>query len=100
MQTAPVVNSNVGWAQIRHPYHPLRGQRLEVIERRRIAGVDTLLLRQSECSAAIRIAREWTDWADPSVYEMVGWPPGHFEVESLLELVTLLGHVKVRGKRC
>jgi hypothetical protein len=94
-----VVSSNLGWAEIRHPYHPLRGQRLEVIKQRRVAGVDTLILRQSEYGT-ISIAREWTDWAAPSPYEVLGWPAGYFEAESLLRLVTLLEQLKGGSKKC
>jgi hypothetical protein len=38
----------LGWAEIRHPFHPLRGQRFEVLKKRRIAGVETLILRELE----------------------------------------------------
>jgi hypothetical protein len=89
----------LGWAEIRHPYHPLRGQRLEVIKQRRVAGVDTLILRQSQYGT-ISIAQGWTDWADPSVYEMLGWPAGHFEAESLLRLVTFLEQFQGDSKKC
>src|SRR5216683_1286164 len=81
--------SNLGWAKIRHPFHPLRGQRFEVLKKRRIAGVDTLILRECQrgrCS----IAREWTDWADPSSYDSLGFPPQRLDANSLFELVTLL----------
>jgi hypothetical protein len=35
-----------GWAEIRHPFRPLCGQRFEVLKARRIAGIDALLLRE------------------------------------------------------
>jgi hypothetical protein len=94
-----VVSSNLGWTEIRHPYHPLRGQRLEVLKQYRLAGVDTLILRQNQCNT-ICLPREWTDWADPSMYEVLGWPAGHFEAGSLLQLVTLLEHLKCGGEKC
>ena len=99
MHTAQAVNSHLGWAKIRHPYHPLRGQRLEVIKQRRVAGVDTLILRQSQYGS-INIARDWTDWADPTLYERLGRPAGHFEPESLLQLVTLLEQLTERREKC
>ena len=70
-----------------------------MLEERRVAGVDSLILRRSPDNA-IRIAREWTDWADPSIYEVLGWPAGHFEAKTLLELVTVVEHVKGRDKKC
>jgi hypothetical protein len=79
----------LGWAEIRHPFHPLRGQRFEVLKKRRIAGVDTLILR--ECKrGSFSIAREWTDWADPSGYDPPELPLRRFEAGPLFELVALL----------
>jgi hypothetical protein len=98
VQTALDRSSHLGWAEIRHPFHPLRGQRFEVLKKRRIAGVDTLILREPEYRS-FSIAREWTDWADPSVYEMFGFPPSRLDAESLLELVTLWDHLTGREER-
>lgn len=94
-QTAPDRSSDLGWAEIRHPFHPLRGQRFEVLKKRRTAGVDTLILRERECGS-FSIAREWTDWADP-VYDVT---PSRFDAESLFELVTLLEHIAQGEKTC
>ena len=79
----------MGWAEIRHPFHPLRGQRFEVLKKRRVAGVDTLILRELK-RGSFSIAREWTDWADPPLSESLGFPPQRLDGQSLLELVTLL----------
>jgi Family of unknown function (DUF5372) len=79
----------LGWAEIRHPFHPLRGQRFEVLKKRRIAGIDTLILREL-VRGSFSIAREWTDWADPPLSDSLGFPPQRLDVESLLELATLL----------
>jgi hypothetical protein len=90
-------SSHLGWAEIRHPFHPLRGQCFEVLKKRRVAGIDTLILR--ECKrGSFSIARDWTDWADPSGYDSLGLPPGKFEAESLFELVTLLEPLIERNK--
>jgi Family of unknown function (DUF5372) len=75
--------------EIRHPFHPLRGQRFEVLKVRRIAGVDTLLVRNLN-HASFSIAREWTDWADPSAYDAPGLPPQRFDADLLFELVALV----------
>jgi hypothetical protein len=79
----------LGWAEIRHPFHPLRGQRFEVLKKRRVAGVDTLILRELE-RGSFSVARDWTDWADPTLSDSVGLPPQRLNVRSLLELVALL----------
>jgi hypothetical protein len=79
----------LGFVEIRHPFHPLRGQRFEVLKVRRIAGIDTLLVRNLD-DASFSIAREWTDWADPSPYDALGLPPQRFDADLLFELVTLV----------
>lgn len=89
----------MGWAEIRHPFHPLRSQRVEVLKKRRLAGVDTLIVRESRYGS-IGIAREWTDWADPSVYEALGCAPCRFDAESLFQLVTLLEHLMGKSEEC
>ncbi|MBK5291394.1 MAG: hypothetical protein JJE04_06950 [Acidobacteriia bacterium] len=79
----------MGWAEIRHPFHPLRGQRFQVLKVRRIAGIDTLLLRELD-RGSFSIAREWTDWADPSPYGSLGLSPRRLDADSLFELASLL----------
>jgi hypothetical protein len=77
----------LGWAEIRHPFHPLRGQRFPVLKERRLAGVDTLTL--SDLESTFSVAREWTDWATPSLYDSLNVPQ-RLALDSLLELVILL----------
>src|SRR5262249_9739820 len=88
-QTALVHSSPLGWAEISHPFHPLRGRRFEVLKKRRIAGVDTLILRELE-RGTLSIPREWTDWADPTPYDSLTLPPHRLAADSLFELVALL----------
>jgi hypothetical protein len=99
LPTALDRRSTLGWAEIRHPFHPQRGQRFEVLKKRRIAGVDTLILRGGE-SGSFSVAREWTDWADPSVSDLLGFPPCRLDAESLLQLVTLLEHLAKGEETC
>jgi len=79
----------LGWAKIRHPFHPLRGQSFLIVKKLRIAGVDTLVLRGAE-GGNFHVAREWTDRGDPYPYEMARVSPSRFDVDLLLELVDLL----------
>jgi len=79
----------LGWAEIRHPFHPLRGQRYPVLKTRRVAGVDTLLLGHVE-RGSFSIAREWTDWGAPTVHDDAIAPVCCFDLGMLLELVTLI----------
>ena len=79
----------MGWAEISHPFHPLRGRRFEVLKKRRVAGVDTLILRELE-RGTLSVPREWTDWADPSPYDSLTLPPHRLAADWLFELVALL----------
>jgi len=88
-QTALVPYSSLGWAEISHPFHPLRGRRFEVLKKRRRAGVDTLILRELE-RGTLSIPREWTDWADPSPYNSFTQPSQRLAADCLFELVALL----------
>jgi hypothetical protein len=56
---------------------------------RRIAGLDTLLVRDVD-RGSFSIAREWTDWADPSPYDALGLPSQRFDADLLVELVRLV----------
>lgn len=89
MQTALVPCSPLGWAEISHPFHPLRGRRFEVLKKQRIAGVDTLILRELE-RGTLSIPREWTDWADPSPDDSSTVPPHRLAADCLFELAALL----------
>jgi len=89
VRTALGHSSPLGWAEICHPFHPLRGQRFEVLKQRRVAGVDTLILRELE-RGTFSVAREWTDWADLSRYDSLVFPPRRLDADSLFELVALM----------
>jgi hypothetical protein len=79
----------LGWAEIRHPFHPLRGQRFRVLKARRVAGVETLILRELQ-RGSFAVVREWTDWAAPSSGRVPSLPPRRLDIEPLLELVALV----------
>ena len=86
----------MGWAEIVHPFHPFRGQRYEVLKVRRIAGVETLILRHPE-RGSYTVAREWTDRADPTLQEPFTPSGAKFDVErlgQLAELLEQLDHLK------
>jgi hypothetical protein len=80
----------LGWAEIQHPFHPLHGQSFPVLKKRRVSGIDTLILQGLE-HGTFCVHREWTDWADPSPYS--GFTPPRLNIYSLLELVDLLEQV-------
>ncbi|MCP4041700.1 MAG: hypothetical protein GY731_07045 [Gammaproteobacteria bacterium] len=82
----------MGWAVITHPFHPLHGQRFEVLKTRKVSGTETLVLRHSG-SGSHAVAREWTDWAIPSACNLLNLPQSKLEVDALLDLAELLSHL-------
>jgi len=84
-----VLNEHLGWAEIRHPFHPLRGQSFQVLKTRRTAGRETLILRDP-AHGSFCVAREWTDRADPTLLDTLGLPPQRLDATSLLELVVFV----------
>jgi hypothetical protein len=79
----------LGWAEITHPFHPLRGQRFAVLKTRRVCGVETLSLR-SDFRGPSSVPREWTDWTEPSPYADLGLTPLVFDFACLVQLADLL----------
>jgi hypothetical protein len=78
----------LGWAEVRHPFHPLKGQRFPVLKTRRVGGTATLILREST-RGSIAVRREWTDW-DVATSGEPATPPQQLALESLLELAKLV----------
>jgi hypothetical protein len=60
-----------------------------VLKTRRVAGVETLILRDL-AQGSFCVARDWTDWADPTVVDTLGLSPLPLDAESLLELVVVV----------
>jgi hypothetical protein len=78
----------LGWAEVRHPFHPLRGQRFPVLKTRCVGGTETLILREPT-RGSIAVRREWTDWETAPTGEPAKSPP-RLAFESLLELAKLI----------
>src|SRR6476620_1935377 len=66
----------LGSAEITHPFHPLRGQRVVVLKIRMISGAERLSLRHVEMGS-FAVRRDWTDWAPPGTPSVTtdGHPP-------------------------
>jgi len=85
----------LGWATITHPFHPLRRQRFEVLKIRRVAGVNTLILRHPD-RGSYTVAQEWTDWGLPDASIGPSETTRKLAVEPLLQLANLLAELSER----
>src|SRR5271165_211849 len=91
-RTTQVPNESLGWAEVRHPFHPLKGQRFPVLKPRRVGGTETLILREPT-RGSIAVRREWTDW-DAAAASTLAMPPRQLVFESLLELAKLVDDLR------
>jgi len=92
-RTTQVGNESLGWAEVRHPFHPLKGQRFLVLKTRRVGGTETLILREPT-RGSIAVRREWTDWDAATASAAHAMPPRQLLFESLLELAKLVDDLR------
>jgi hypothetical protein len=95
-RTAQKDNTPLGWAEIVHPFHPLGGQRFEVLKTRCVGGVETLLIRHPEFGSTA-VAREWTDWAGPSLDRPGSESSPPIDFDALLAVAMLLSGLDESG---
>ena len=87
----------MGWTTITHPFHPLRGQRFEILKTRRAAGIDTLILHHPD-RGSYTVAQEWTDWGLPDASTGSSETTHKLAVEPLLQLTGLLTELRKRAQ--
>src|SRR5260364_86354 len=89
VRTAHTSNEPLGWVEICHPFHPLKGQRFPVLKTRRVSGIDTLILAHSE-RGSFSLNREWTDWGALPAEGNREASACYFDLDMLLELIALV----------
>ena len=56
----------MGFVVVTHPFHPLRGQRLEVLFVKR-RGTDVVFVCAGTAGGQVTLAHSWTDRSEPAV---------------------------------
>ena len=56
----------MGFVVVTHPFHPLRGQRLEVLFVKR-RGTDMVFVCAGTAGGQVTLAHSWTDRSEPAV---------------------------------
>ena len=97
IRTAQSPNEASGWVEVRHPFHPFRGQRFQVLKRRRVGGTDTLILRD-EGRGSFAVPVQWTDRAVPEANERLGGSPRRLRLDTLSDLVELIELLGMRAR--
>ncbi|MFC1612075.1 DUF5372 family protein [Myxococcota bacterium] len=86
------------WAEITHPFHPLRGQRFPVLKSRKYAERDLLSLKGSHRGTVV-VPRDWTDKADPDPYSGLERPAPILSFEHLCQLADLVTAIRRKSNR-
>jgi hypothetical protein len=92
-RTTQIPKESLGWAEVRHPFHPLKGQRFPVLKTRRVGGAETLILREP-VRGSLAVRRDWTDWDETTASAGIEPSPRKFSFDSLLELVDLVNDLR------
>jgi len=71
-------------------YHPLRGKRFPILKSRCVRGVECLVLKGSE-AGTFSVPRDWTDRGHPDAYRDANVAPCFLRLETLLQVVEILG---------
>ena len=82
---------------ITHPFHPLRGQQVEIIRIRR--GTDPHLIVRLPDGIHAAIAVDWTDYATPSDLEPPSVPPHLLDFDGLCQVVQFIDRIRQRGQK-
>ena len=97
-QSAPTAlhrNQPLGWATISHPYHPFHNKKFRILKTRKVSGEDTLILEGTD-RGTFAVLRDWTDKADPNLYDSLGSDNPILSLEGLLALTKLIDQTKKR----
>jgi hypothetical protein len=86
------------FAKITHPFHPFHGQRFPVLKKRRVSGIDTLVL-QGSCLGTFAVPQEWTDKDNPPVCKPHNKNPPVLDFRCLLDLRRLLKKIDKRREK-
>ena len=75
-----------------HPFHPLSGQVLEVIDRRRREDGEVVYL-EAEPDRVIRLPQAWTSLGAPDAFVVLAGGRSLYRVEDLLRLAELVAEI-------
>src|SRR3954449_3936318 len=90
-QTTPSSQPPLGFVTITHPHHPLRGQKVEIIQVRR--GLDPDLIVRLPDGHHAAIAMSGTDWASPHHGETPPRPDHLLDLDGLRQARLLLDRI-------
>jgi hypothetical protein len=90
--TTPLTQSSLGWVTITHPFHPLRGQQVEVVLIRRGSDPDLIIRHPDGFQAAVAMSS--TDYAIPLAVDPPDGPPHLLDFEGLRRVAQLIERLR------
>ncbi len=90
MQTAHNDKTLLEYVEIIHPFHPLKGQRFQVLKSVSIVGKEILTLKGAD-GQAFAIQRDWTDCSELT---QIPLPQTFLKFDCLLELAKMIEKLK------
>ena len=85
-------SKDLGWTEITHPFHPLRGQRFRILKTRSVGSIETLVLEGSYLGT-FSVSKEWTNKAPPSLDTDHQENLPILDFKSLVDLKTVVVHL-------
>ena len=79
---------------VTHPFHPLTGQKLELVGYAHTWGEHRVFFRKSGEERVYSIPAPWTDVEGDDPFVVMSAGGAHFRVEDLLALASVLGRCK------
>ena len=89
-QTTSLVETP-SFVTVTHPYHPLRGQKLELANVPRRVNSE-LMVRHPE-GRCFRIPREWTDYNTPKADQSEESPAHSLDIKGLREIAKIISNI-------
>ena len=77
------------FAEITHPFHPLKGKKYNILQRRNISGQEIFSL-QGTSYGSFAFPRDWTDKAAPDSYQDLTIAPPILDLHKIYELSQLV----------
>ena len=84
--------------RVTHPFHPLHGQRFELLDQRRCWGEDRVIYLDDRDTVQ-SMPRSWTGVAMADAFVVVSAGRAAFRVTDLLRLADLVGQQLAHGQR-
>ena len=97
MSTAPDGNDQVQYCTITHPYHPLYGNKIQIVTLKQTWGEDRVFYRKED-NRITSIPVCWTSIYEPHPFNVISEGRSVFRFQELLELARLIDDFMQEGQ--